>query len=78
MRAKFDEKVQKTRAVLTGTDRRALGRAIEVLVNLQVCEKVNEVLAGLAKEAAGSLGSLLGKYPVECDETKAKGLADEK
>lgn len=72
MRAKFDEKAQKTRAELTGTDRRALAKAIEVLTNLRVCEQVAEDMISVANETTTRIARILAHYPVKVTETKAK------
>lgn len=78
MRAKYDMLKQKTRAELTCTDRRALGKAIEVLTNLQVCEQIDVKVVTMAEAIADELGAILASYPAtckvtrECDESKVK------
>lgn len=65
MRAKFDIKAGKTRAVFSDADRKALGKAIEVLTNLQVCEQVDMDLTEMAIETARELGTVSKAYPAE-------------
>ncbi len=75
MRAKFDKSHGKTRAELSGADRKVLGRAIEVLTNLQVCEQVDSEIGGCCNNGISELECILAAYPEpsrECDESKAK------
>ncbi len=62
MRAKFDEKAGKTRAKLTGTDQRALAKALEVLTNLRVCEQVDQPVIVVAGTTAGAICDILDHY----------------
>lgn len=82
MRAKYDMLKQKTYAELTCTDRRSLGKAIEVLTNLQVCEQIDGEVLTIAESTADGLGVILDVYPAkckparECDESKSKAPPD--
>jgi hypothetical protein len=78
MRAKIDMKHGKTRAELTPSDRNLLGRAVELLVNLRVCEQVDAEVVAAADIAEDNLANVLAAYPAECDESKAKTPKDEK
>lgn len=75
MRARYDMLQQRTRAELTGADRKKLGGAIEVLTNLKVCEQVDGEIGGCCNDGISELECILAAYPVksrECDESKAK------
>ncbi len=63
MRAKFDKSHGKTRAELSGADRKVLGRAVEVLTNLQVCEQVDAEAPHLAAGAITYLQDIGTAYP---------------